>query len=303
MHFRFFLGNHSEIGRKSLEDVIHALGAQILDLGHTADRSDTAVRPDAINVICEGFTEIESERIVEMCRQGIRIVLVCTESIANNSLNNFQRDDYRSRYEHLLLVAPYVDAIWCLVPGTADRLRDLNRNAVDVELGYSPRRRRDLVARPEYDFGFFGSVTPYRGTTMQEFGRRGLRVFVMRNFAPPDERDRAIANCKAVLHIKATKNWKIVSSSRCSTALHIGRPVVSQPVASRSIWKQIVRFSKSHDAFYDDAVRVMRDWRTHWERQIDAYQRLLSAEKCLGPAVDALLGSSRALKTVSHNPP
>lgn len=289
MHFRFFLGNHTELGRKSLEDVIHALGAQILDLGHTADRSDTAVRLDAVNVVCEGFTETESDRILEMRRQGYHIILVCTEGILNNSLNNFQTEDYRIRYRELIRIAPKVDALWCLVPGTAAVLRDLNLHAVDVELGYSPRRRRDLVWDPQYDFGFFGSVTRYRGTTMQEFGRRGHSVYVMRNFAPPDERDRAIANCKVVLHIKATKNWKIVSSSRCSTALHIGRPVISQPIASKSIWKEIVRFSMTQESFFDDAIRLMRNWRANWHRQVDAYQRLLSADKCLGPAIDDLI--------------
>lgn len=288
MHFRFFLGNHSEIGRKSLEDVIHALGAQILDLGHTADRSDTTVRPDAINVICEGFTEAETERVMTLRRHGCRVVLVCTESIAGDSLNNFQSEDYQGRYHQLMKVAPNVDAIWCLVPGTAAALRSHNANARDVELGYSPRRLRKLRTKPQYDFGFFGSVTGYRRRTLQEFGRRGHSVYVMRNFAPPDERDRAIANCKVVLHVKATKSWKIVSSSRCSTALHIGRPVVAQPIASDSIWKEIVRFSMTQDAFYDDAARVMRNWETHWGRQIARYKDLLSADKCLGAAVEAL---------------
>lgn len=292
MHFRFFLGNHNEIGRRSLEDVIHALGAQILDLGHTADRSDKSVRIDAINIISEGFTELETQQFLSHKRQGLRFILLMPESLLNNSLNDFQTPVYQERYRQFMKVAPEADAIWCLVPGTAAKLRDLNPNAVDVELGYSPRRRRELTKEPNYDFGFFGALTAFRRETLDEFRRRGHSLLVSRKLAPPDERDRDVANCRVILHIRASGTWKIISSSRCSTALHVGRPVVSQPVASRSIWKRIIRFSGSHDSFFDEAARVAHQWELHWQRQFAAFQRLLPAERCIGPAVSALLRGS-----------
>lgn len=288
MHFRFFLGNHSDEGRKSVEDIIHALGAQLLDLGHTADRSDHNVQLGAVNVFIEGFTELETKRLEALRQTGRRFVIVCTESLVNDSLNDFQRPVYQERYRQFMQAAPLADAIWCLVPGTAAKLRQINPNARDVELGYSPRRRRVLHKEPRYDFGFFGSMTPFRRKTVDELKRRGHSVHITRRLAPPDERDDDIASCKVVLHIKAAASWKIVSSSRCSTALHVGRPLVSQPIPSKSIWKKIIRFSESHDSFFDEAVRIARQWDLHWQRQFAAFQRHLSAENCIGPAVIAL---------------
>src|ERR1700690_488315 len=99
MNFLVHLFNHTQIGRRSLEDVVGICGKQLRQLGHTIfwdpENDDSAnmnfvVGPDSFNIIVEGFTP----GIVEMVRRakeetGARFICLATaKPVPNKGFNH-----------------------------------------------------------------------------------------------------------------------------------------------------------------------------------------------------------------------
>jgi hypothetical protein len=74
----------------------------------------------------------------------------------------------------------------------------------------------------------------------------------------------------------------MVSSTRCASALYMGRPVVAEPHPYSMPWRDIVSFSSSVEEFYLDATKALDDWRALHRWQLERFERLLPPSFCIG---------------------
>lgn len=320
MHFHFSLFQHGKLGTATLDDVVAALGEQLRDLGHTLSRYDGTDRglcpADAgINILFEGFGPNSSRSVVANLDAGARIVVIVTEAPTGDTWNDVREGNpavnpkaiplMRDRMDEFQKIAHRFEALWCLVPGAAAKLRHLNPNAIDLELGHSPHREAQMRAivkahpeiadRPEFDFGFFGGKTAHRAVMIDRMRSMGSSVHTLSegdadlralttDYGDRSRRDAEMLRCKVMLNPLAMANGKIVSSSRNVTALHLFRPVICEDPGTPSIWKQIVRFA-SPETFTLNARLMVKRWREEHAEQTERFRRLLPPEATVGRAI------------------
>ncbi len=287
-------------GRSSYADLAAAFEAQLADLGHTLLRQDALLPPPAINLVMEGFDKASVATLLRERRAGKRMVVVATEmptcATAHGFLWNNRLDPYwAARAITFPTAAPLFDACWALTIDAAAVLRRYVPDTFEIELGYSPRLLAQSDVEPAQDFCFFGSKTDRRAGVISELRRRGHSVEAIWHMPPAAERDKAIDRSRVVLDIKPFAWWPVVSSSRISTALHRGRPVVCEPRGpqqTQAAWKDIGWFARSDESFPDEAAMVLAHWRAVHVRQMASFRRL-TAEACLAGAI---AGTEEALR-------
>ena len=76
----------------------------------------------------------------------------------------------------------------------------------------------------------------------------------------------------------------LVSSSRCNTALALGRPIVAEPHDADLIkpWDKIIQFPNTMERFYDNAMLTRAAWKSVWADQVSKFKQTLSPEVCIG---------------------
>lgn len=293
MNFLFNLQNHGATGQRSLEDVIGIIGRQLGELGHGAiweTANDRFLIAGGYNVVVEGFNEPTVEWLAKGYSLGARFICIATEEPTPAGFNHGLQQEMRERQEAFPRAAKYFDGILHLVPGDEiTRWYSQFAPAAPVELGYARKLiRRETVAVPEFDFGFYGSMSPRRRDLLQKLARKiGTRkaVTIVSNFAPQDDRDRAMQNAKVIVQIRRFDEMGLVSSSRCNTALCIGRPVVAEPHDLSHPWDEIIKFAKTDEEFLDLAVATRAAWRGVHAGQFAKFKEKLSPEFCLGAAL------------------
>lgn len=291
MQWSFWLANHNEKGQRSLEDVIGIFGHGLRALGHTAvwDSSNTkfALDPDSVNVVVEGFTPAVAALMADATARGARFVCLATEEPTPSGFNHGREPEMVRRQRDFALAAPYMEGILHLVPG--QNVTDWYAQfapAAYVELGYAPSLvRLQPRVEPTFDFGFFGTVSKRRMTILKRFAKRltsAKAIRIVSDMPSQDDRDRIMREVRVVLQIRKHEEMGLVSSSRCNTALSIGRPVVAEPHELSKPWDEIVRFSKTMDSFFDEALAVRADWRGVHATQLQALRTKLPPEVCVG---------------------
>lgn len=291
MQFVFNMMNHNQMGQRSLEDVIGIFGHQLRALGHTAvweKANDKWVGADSgINVIVEGFTPHVIQVIADGHARGARFLCLATEEPTPKGFNHGRDQEMVRRQQMFPHAMKFFEGILHLVPGqaTTDWYAQFAPTAY-VELGYAPSLiRRAGAGEPEYDFGFFGSLSNRRMKILKRLAKRigtEKAVKVVGDFASQDERDKQMRRTRVVVQIRKHDEMGLVSSSRCNTALSIGRPVVAEPHALSKPWDEIVRFSETLESFYDTAILVRSAWRGVHAQQLDAFKRKLPPDVCVG---------------------
>lgn len=279
------------MGQRSLEDVVGIFGAGLRALGHRVvwDQSNTKwVGGDSgINVVVEGFTPAVIEVIAQGHAQGARFLCLATEEPTPTGFNHGRDKEMKMRQEVFPGIAPYIEGIFHLVPGEAvTAWYSQFAPTAYVELGYAPSliRPPDGI-EPDYDFGFFGSVSNRRLRILKKLAKRmgtEKAVRVVGDFATQDERDRLMRRAKVIVQIRKHEEMGLVSSSRCNTALSIGRAVVAEPHALSKPWDEIVRFSSTMESFYDTALLVRSMWKGIHASQLAAFKTRLPPEVCVG---------------------
>ena len=289
--FSFWLGNHNATGQRSLEDVIGIVGHQLRALGHTAvweKANDKWVsRESGINVIVEGFTPSVIEVIARGHAQGARYLCLATEEPTPKGFNHGRDAEMVMRQKTFQDAMPLFEGILHLVPGEGvTSWYSQFAPAAYVELGYaSSLIRQGDLAEPDYDFGFFGSLSYRRLKILKRLAKRigtDKAVKIVGDFATQDDRDKQMRRARVILQIRKHEEMGLVSSSRCNTSLSIGRPVVAEPHALSKPWDEIVRFSPTLESFYDTAILVRAMWRQVHAQQLDALKRRLPPEVCVG---------------------
>jgi hypothetical protein len=313
--FLFWMAQHSLVGQRSLEDPVKIVGSQLCALGHFAawDPSNqhfllSHLEPNSVkmndvtlpagpayNVLIEGFTPAIVEIIADYHRQGARFLCLATEEPTAKGFNWGTQREMIARQEAFPLVAPYLDGILHLVPGqnVTDWYSRYAPSAY-VELGYAPGLVRCETQRePPYDFGFYGSMTPRRLKILKKLAKRSSAskppgaqtVRVVSDFASGAERDAAMQSSKVIVQLRKFDAMGLVSSSRCNTALCLGRPVVAEPHELSKPWDTVVDFAERKADFVNLAMATLADWRGAHARQFAAFRETFSPEFCVGNAL------------------
>lgn len=301
--------NHNATGVRSLEDIIEIISAQLMALGHKAawDRSNQTVALDShgINILAENFPNEGSVAVVARMRaQGARFIILATEEPTPRGFNHGVDPDMVRRQRMFPLLRPYIDGILHLVPGDhITRWYSQFAPAAHAELGFAPLSMRldapimadgRQIAEPDHDFGFFGVVTPRRERLLRALSRGGRKVRVVSDFAPRARRDDEMRRAKVVVQIRKHEEMGLVSSSRCCTALSIGRPVIAEAHELCEPWDRVVTFAgDSRRDFVRAAAGALSGWREIHAEQLARFKRVLPPEACIGRALDQI-GLGRA---------
>jgi hypothetical protein len=289
MIFIFSLQNHTEFGQRTLHDVIMILIHQLRALGHVAEwsKGHVATSRDAVNVIVEGFLEKSADELAFLRRQGARFLCIATEEPTPAGFNHGIDQQMIDRQAAFPAAAENFAAIWALVPGAAEWYSRY-APACHVELGYA----KTLVRRPamavDHEFGFYGSLTERRLAILKRLGDRSRRengVKVLAGFQDQAYRDAEMSRAKVIVQVRAVEAMGLVSSSRCNTAMHLGRPVVAEPHELSHPWDEVIHFSRSTSRFYEDAMAMRRGWQHKHTRQFERFKALFSPERTVGKAL------------------
>lgn len=321
-NFSFWMAQHTILGQRSLEDVIQIVIHQLRELGHTAvwdpanrefllpnmpfnvSGRSVAPSPDTYNVLVEGFTPEIAQLIGHFHVQGARFVCLATEEPSDQGFNHGTTPEMAARGRDFVAAAPYLSAIWHLVPG--QHVTDWyarHAPSAHVELGYAASLvRRETAAQlrgtfnpaPRFDFGFYGSLSRRRHALLKRLhASTGKTIKLVHDFKSGPERDAAMMEAKVILQIRKFEEMGLVSSSRCNRALCIGRPVVAEPHELSRPWDEVVSFGKTEDDFFARAVAMLSTWRSSHAHQFDRFREKFTPEYCVGRALQATLGISR----------
>jgi hypothetical protein len=315
MQWLFNTFNHNELGKRSLEDILGIMCHQLRAMGHEAvwDPKNTQflARGHGINFIVEGFTDrVDGGSIKVMAdahAQGAEFVIVATEEPTEKGFNFGSQKEMINRQEVFHKAAQYAIGILHLVPGEhVTRWYSQFCPSAYAELGYAPSLMRPQYERPQFDFGFYGSVTPRRMKFLKKLARRVGNVKLMGDFKDQTERDRQMQKAKVLIQVRKFESMGLVSSSRCNTALSIGRPVIGEPHLLAEPWGSIARFSQKPIVFtrpesggidelkayeadfevaFDEFTRLAQfargAWKELWNDQMAKFKRL-TPEVCIG---------------------
>jgi hypothetical protein len=288
MKFWFNTWNHCEAGQRANDDITQVIGHQLVALGYEAGGSnDRFIGPDeGYNVILESFADPNypaMPEIIEHHAKGCRFIYIATEKPTPGAFNGATDDPGMvDRIRVFPEAAKYASAILHLVPGD-DVTAWYSQFAPSayVELGYAPTLMRLADTVPDHDFGFFGKRTVRRLAILERLKKFGSLIEI-HNFAAQRERDILMRHAKVIVQIREHEETMVVSSSRCNTALCIGRPVVAEPHGFCGDWDRVVLFSISIEQFYIDAKLALGHWRQIHARQLAAFQELFTPERCIG---------------------
>lgn len=306
MRFLFNLANHNLLGQRSLEDVIGIIGHQLRALGHTAEwlpTNDKLLHHDnGINVLVEGFTEQNVEIIKGWHAQGARFLVIATEEPTDKGFNHGIDPEMVRRQRDFVRVAEYCEGILHLVPGRrVTEWYAQHAPTAPIELGYAASLMRPASVRnivPQYEFGFYGSVSKRRLKIMQRLAKltgSPKAVRVVGDFTTQTERDAQMAEAKIILQIRKYDAMGLVSSSRCNTALCIGRPVLAEPHDLSAPWDSVVTFSQSMEHFYNQALLLRPNWKAAHDAQMSCFKAVMTPQACIGDALEQIGILDRAM--------
>lgn len=249
------------------------------------------------NVLVEGFNDTIVQSIAEGYNHGARFLCVATEEPTPTGFNWGVQREMALRQADFHKAAPYLDGILHLVPGRAvTEWYGQFAPSAPIELGYAPSLvRRETVADPPYDFGFYGTVSKRRISLLKRLAKRAGTPKAVRIVAAQHnvmmsqvERDAAMQQAKVIVQIRKFDEMGLVSSSRCNTALCLGRPVVAEPHELTDVWGSVVKFAKTDAEFFDLALITRAMWRGVHAGQFEKFKTQLSPQRCVGDALAAI---------------
>jgi hypothetical protein len=293
MNFHFNTFNHCEDGRRCIEDLTRILSSQLRELGHQTSESSqyediSDENSDTLNVLYESFADpFTLEMIRSAFFLGSRFIYIATEEPTPSGTFNGRLDNAMDARQAIFPdAARYAETIWHLAPGShITNWYGKFAPAAYVELGFAQELLfvGEDYPVPEFDYGFYGQLTPRRQSIINKIGGTWyILPFIKLSAA---ERDTEMRRCCVIPQIRAHDSQGIISSSRCATALHMGRPVVAEPHVHSGEWKEVIDFSDSVESFYNDVRKVKDDWQDHYCAQLDRFRKRFSPDFCLGAAL------------------
>jgi hypothetical protein len=296
MLFNFSTFNHGLQGKIIVEDITVTMGKQLAALGHTAiwtEEPRFIPASEGWNVILESFADDSVivpisiiPTIAEAYANGARFLCVATEEPTEKGFNSGLDPGMIRRQDAFIKAAPYLSAIVHLVPGEhVTRWYSQFAPTAYAETGFAPGMiAHDEIEEPGYDFGFYGLMTWRREQiiwTLEAMTKRPV-LQMTRLSTPRPNRDATMQNVKVILQIRANLETQWVSSTRCASALHMGRPVVAEPHENKGPWEGVVPFADTIENFYAKTIATVTDWRAAHTEQMKAFAIKLSPENCIG---------------------
>ena len=293
MHFHFTDFNHCDIGKRSIEDLILIVSKQAEALGHTTsfwnEQNWFDYSSNSINVVLESFADNPNtiKQISAAHKHGAKFLYIATEEPGTVGFNNTGDQGMIDRQNAFAEAAKYCEGVLHLVPGQA--VTDWYSQfapSVYAELGWAPSLMRPRETTPEYTFGFFGQMSARRERILEQFAPDILVCPGI--LLHQEQRDAEMRRCKVILQIRRFDEMGLISSSRCNTALSIGRPVIAEPHPIPTWWENVVQFSNSKESFYDEAQLLAANWLEEYKRQLVRFATILTPEVCLGAPLKKL---------------
>lgn len=294
MKFNWSLFNHNETGRSTFFDIVNGISTQLMDLGHEVHRDDKRFHePPFINIIFEGFDPwTNTELLVNAKTQGYNVICIQTEQHGVPGFNSKPVPELIHRQKFFVEALPLLTGVWCMVPGEARWVSKWQPHSHDLNVGWSPIRRELVGTKindPIYDFVFYGGYTPRRNNLFKIIESKGHSIYKCDEYGDIRKRDSEVGMAKVVLAPKPHPKWELISGTRLTIATHVGRPVITEPHKSDSLYKQVYKFSKSYNSFIQEAIDMLPNWQPEWEKQQKALELLLPPEKCMIPALEATI--------------
>jgi hypothetical protein len=265
------------------------IGNQLQALGHKvvweSSNEHWVTRDAGINLVVEGFTPFSTDAIRRGHECGARFICIATEEPTSTGFNHGRDPEMVRRQTEFSNTAKYFDGIFYLVPGAGEWYKQLAPSAY-VELGYAPTlvRPGDTV-QPQFDFGFFGSLSRRRLRILKQLARYiGSEKAVRVEATFPDQiiRDKVMREARVIVQIRKHDEMGLVSSSRCNTALCLGRPVIAEPHLLSKPWDEVVKFSVDLEAFFQDCLMARSVWRDLHYSQFAKFREKMSPDFCIG---------------------
>lgn len=288
MRFNFSTFNHCRQGKIILEDVTRIMGEQLVALGHGVSWDDEKFYVDAVNFVVESFAD-DPQTIREIAKAsglGCKIVCIATEEPTLRGFNLGLDPAMIDRQNAFPEAARHFAGILTLIPG--EQVRSWyaqHAPTAYVELGYScPTASDEYDYEPPCHFGFYGRLTRRRQLVISTLEVRSEKSVILVHSLdmPMRERNAIMRNARVILQIKANEHDRLVSNSRCASALLLGRPVVAEPHEYDAPWRDIIHFSRTEESFYDDAMAAAADWRSLHRAQVGRFKLRLPPEVCIG---------------------
>lgn len=297
--FLFNLFNHNTLGQRSLEDPMGIIGHQLQALGHKVvwepGNNRFLMADSGINLIVEGFVPGSTDVLAQAHARGARFIFIATEEPTPKGFNHGYDVEMVKRQTEFPKAAKYCEGILYLVPGRhVHEWFNQWAPAAYVELGHAPTlvRPHDYV-EPVYDFGFFGSLSRRRLQILKRLARfigteKAIRIEA--TFPSQTIRDRIMRESRVILQLRKQDKMGLVSSTRCNTALCLGRPVLAEPhqASVDSPWDKVIKFSDSMESFYNDAVLMRAAWRGVHAAQFSKFRTTLTPQFCIGRALEEI---------------
>jgi hypothetical protein len=220
--------------------------------------------------------------MAEAHAQGAEFVIVATEEPTEKGFNYGTQKEMIRRQELFHKAAKFSRGTLHLVPGEhVSRWYGQFGPVAQAELGYAPSLMRPQMEQPKFDFGFYGSVTARRLRILKKLARQGGTVKVMGDFKEQAERDKQMQKARVLIQLRKFDVLGLVSSSRCNTALSIGRPVLGEPHLLVEPWGRIVKFTDTLEEFLAQAMFYRAAWQGIYQKQLAEFKKL-TPEICIG---------------------
>lgn len=296
MQIVYNLFNHREEGKRSLEDVVMILVHQMRALGHDAkwgtDQNQFVTSGNGLNVLVEGFSEWSVGKMAEAHAGGARFLILATEEPTEKGFNHGIYTEMARRQAIFPRAAALCEGILHLVPGEAvTRWYGQHAPAAYADLGHAPSLVRFDRREPDFDFGFYGALSKRRLKILRRLAKvvgTPRAVTICADFKSQDDRDREMGRAKVIVQVRKHDEMGLVSSSRCCTALCLGRPVVAEPHLLSKPWDEVVTFSKTLDGFFSSALLARSTWRGMHAAQMARFVERMSPQRCVGDALAAI---------------
>jgi hypothetical protein len=289
MWFHLFLGNHDEIGKQTLYDMTQWLVAGLTELNHKTSIGSTIV-PNALNIIWDNFREDDERLFLE---HNFKFGLIATEIPTGTTFNWLEEPPWPERRRAFDKIAPRAQFIWSMVEEPLEVYRQHAPSGY-LELGFSERLVDPIFSEPpQTDFGFYGLVTPYRESVLNEL-RKHFNVATPSSFLMGSELNNFIASFKVGVCFKQSPEWPIPSPTRLGRLLHARRGIAAEytPVATRQ--GSLVPVAKPTQDFAEFCFECIRGpWKQQADQAFERYRSSMPMWQIMEGLLDTTLSKSK----------
>lgn len=275
-------GNHGP-APVQIDDHLEYL-VQAFGLHQTEIRLSETPEAGHPNILIEGFTSRDVDRVSSLAATGTRFVCIATEFLTGATFNDcyeekrppaylrflprgrHKRNYYQNkatwieRYTNFAAIAERCDAIWCL--------DEAQFAGYQAKFGKHARRLPIVALLPpdqvnsqrncsskDVDFLFTGTLTPHRTRILDELAARGLKVVIGSSRWTSLMREHYVRRAKVCLDIRQSPDWKYSSCMRLHKLLCSHATIAVEQSSHPSLQESCIGSAPTTD-FVDYALEL-----------------------------------------------